>query len=212
MAAALAIETAGMLMFSVALMSAWLLAGRFVNGIGMAFLLIGAQVAVLAGSDHANRGTHTAAFRTAPNASIPGGLVLGGALADTCSDNVAFLVGAGVSLAGFLMAVLLAPGPAENTPPRREKTGLAAYRALCQAPGRVALIASWIYNFFIFLTVQGALLATVVLLVQERGMSVLGPDAQGTSSIAMTFMVGSAAGLACLAQTRGLDFCSRARC
>jgi len=63
MAAALAIETTGMLMFSVALMSswptAWLLAGRFVNGIGMAFLLIGAQAAVLAGSDHANRGTRT---------------------------------------------------------------------------------------------------------------------------------------------------------
>ena len=118
LALALAIEAAGMVMFSVALASdwptAWLLAGRFVNGIGMAFLLIGAQAAVLAGSDHSNRGKRTALFRTAMNASIPGGLVLGGILSDTYSNNVAFLAGAAVSIVGLGLAFLLEGREAEG--------------------------------------------------------------------------------------------------
>ncbi|MBZ4021293.1 hypothetical protein CKO11_02300 [Rhodobacter sp. TJ_12] len=198
MAGALAIEAVGMVMFSVALVSAWptawLLAGRFVNGIGMAFLVIGAQAAVLAGSDHTNRGKRTAAFRTAFNASIPGGLILGGVLADTYSNNAAFLVGAAVSAFGMGLAFLLDGRSRPPEPPGARKTlAQDSYRSLFTSPHRVALIASWIYSFFVFLTVQGALLSTLVLLVQERGMSVFGLDAQGTSSIAMTFMVGAAA-------------------
>ena len=110
---ALLVEAIGMLGFSVALHSsvpaAWLFGGRFVYGIGMAFLLVGAQAAALGNSDRANRGRQTAAVRVAINTAVPVGLVFGGILADLYSDNVAFLAGAIVSFAGAVLAASLLP-------------------------------------------------------------------------------------------------------
>ena len=57
---AFAVLVAGMLLLNVALVSGapglWLFIARFVNGIGIAFLMIGAQSALLSGADRAERG------------------------------------------------------------------------------------------------------------------------------------------------------------
>ncbi len=207
---ALLVETVGMLAFSVALSSdvpaAWLLGGRFVYGIGMAFLLVGAQAAVLVGSDKSNRGRQTAAVRVAMNTAVPGGLILGGILADLYSDNAAFLAGALVSFAGAILAAALLPSgvsadpkDADHAAPKTPGADLPAaeaehgFLALFRSPGLPALASAWTFNFLIFLTVQGALLATLVLVVEKRHVSIFGMEAEGTSGIVMAVMVGVAA-------------------
>ena len=218
---ALLVEAIGMLGFSVALHSsipaAWLLGGRFVYGIGMAFLLVGTQAAALGNSDKSNRGRQTAAVRVAINIAVPGGLILGGILADLYSDNVAFLAGAIVSFAGAVLAALLLPSgasaPARNggqaspqepgeAPPAAESEH--GYLALFRSASFPALASAWSFNFLIFLTVQGALLSTLVLLIQQRQVSIFGMEAQGTSGIVMAIMVSMAAASA-FAVGRAID-------
>ena len=164
----------------------------------MAFLLIGAQAAALGSSDRANRGRQTAAVRVAINTAVPGGLILGGVLADLYSDNAAFLTGAAVSLAGAVLAAVLLPARASASRERQAGASSPAnrgqgFRALLRSPKLPALASAWSFNFLIFLTVQGALLSTLVLLVQDRGVSVFGMDAQGTSGIVMAVVIAVAA-------------------
>ena len=218
---ALLVEAVGMLGFSVALHSsipaAWLLGGRFVYGIGMAFLLVGTQAAALGNSDRSNRGRQTAAVRVAINTAVPGGLILGGILADLYSDNVAFLAGAIVSFAGAVLAALLLPSgasapardggqsrsqePGEAPPAAETEYG---YLALFRSASFPAMASAWSFNFLIFLTVQGALLSTLVLLIQQRHVSIFGMEAEGTSGIVMAIMVGMAAASA-FAMGRAID-------
>lgn len=198
MTGALSVETLGMLIFSVAQSTGhpavWLFAGRFVYGIGMAFLLVGAQAAVLGGSERGNRGRRTAGVRIALTSAVPCGLVLGGVVADLSSDTAAFLTAAAISAVGALLTVGLIPSLRPPAPGTDKAAGEPfGYRALLRSEGRTALIAAWVFNFYVFLTVQGALLATLVLLVQARGVSLFGMDAQGTSSLVMAVMIAASA-------------------
>ncbi len=195
---ALMIETLGMLIFSFAQSTghpaAWLFIGRFVYGIGMAFLLVGAQAAVLAGTERCNRGRRTAGVRIALSSAVPGGMVLGGVVADIYSDTIAFLVAAAISLAGAILAAALLPSLRRPEPGEDNAAAEPfGYRALLRTPKRTKLIAAWIFNFFVFLTVQGALISTLVLLVQDRGFVLFGMNAQGTSSLVMAMVIAASA-------------------
>lgn len=192
---AFAIITLGMILLNVALLTEtpglWLFVARFVNGIGLAFLLIGAQASLLGGANRAERGRRAGLFRTAFNASLPGGLILGGILADFYSDATAFWAGTFVSCLGFFLAFFIAPVKATpKTDLPHEKPG---YRALLTGPHRATLLSAAFFNFLVFLTVQGALLATLVVLVSEREINFYRFEAQGTASIAMAMMVTMAA-------------------
>ncbi|MGE0583851.1 MAG: MFS transporter [Flavobacteriaceae bacterium] len=212
LALAMLIETVGMLGFSLALQTSEpalvLLVSRFVHGIGMGFLLVGAQAAVLSYSDRGNRGRKTAAVRIAMNTAVPGGVVVGGLLADLYTNNAAFLSGAAVSFAGGIVALLFLPRPPAKIPETgvAPSAGDAAYgiRALLRSPNLPALASAWCFNMLIFMTVQGVILCTLVLLAQERGISMAGFGPQGTSGLLMAVMMGVAA-LSAIVMGRAID-------
>ena len=201
---ALFVETVGVLGYSAALNFGnamwWLLAGRVIFGAGSAFLLVGAQAVVLSLSERGDRGRRTSSVRIAMGAALPAGLVLGGVLADRFSDDAAFLSGAGVTFAGAVLAAVLIPstpvvstsGPSASgrrrgeasEPPREGRV-----TAVMASPGLPLLAAAWGFNFLIFLTLQGALLATLVVLVQQRDLHLFGMQAQGTSGLVMGLLM-----------------------
>lgn len=198
LAGALGAETLGVLGYSAALHfghpALWLLAGRAVFGVGTAFLMVGAQAAVLSLSDKADRGRKTSTVRVAISAAVPGGLILGGILADLFSDDAAFLTGAAITFAGaILAAVLLPPLAARSGDAERGPGFVEGVTSLLNSPNLPFLLAAWSFNLLVFLTMQGVLLSTMVVLVQERGVHILGMQAQGTSGLVMAVIVGCSA-------------------
>ncbi|WP_102223180.1 MFS transporter [Acidimangrovimonas sediminis] len=196
---ALGVETVGILCFSAALHLGhaqwWLLTGRFIFGIGTAFLFVGSQAAVLMLSDRGDRGRKTSTVRVAQSVAVPFGLVFGGVMANYLGDDAAFLAGAAVTAlsAAYAFTALPAMGPRKADP---EGAGKAGFRAILQSPGIVFVFGAWMTNFLIFLTVQGVLLATLVLLVQDRKVQIFGMEAQGTSGVVMAVMIAASAGIA----------------
>lgn len=214
LSAGLCIECVGILCYSAALRFGhatwWLLTGRAVFGVGSALLFVGAQAAVLALSTSVDRGRRLASVRTAMSLGVPGGLVLGGLIADWTSDNAAFLSAAALTALGATAAVRLVSGecahrgaaPIPHTP--------AALYALLHEPEGPFLAAAWGFNMLVFFSVQGVLLATLVLLVEKRGLHLFGLAAQGTAGLVMAAMMGCASAAA-LALGRVLDRRARPR-
>ncbi len=207
----LLVEGIGVLGYSAALHlghpTFWLLTGRVVFGIGSAFLFVGAQATVLSLSSQADRGRRTATVRIAMSAGMPGGLVMGGIIADRFSDNTAFLTGAFLTFLGALVAFLLIPpikarlhAPAADGP-RGLRSRMAALVALPEFP---LLASAWGFNTLVFLSMQGVLLATLVILVQERGFHLFGMAAQGTAGLVMAALMGCSS-ITALALGRGID-------
>ncbi len=195
---ALLIETVGVLCYSAALHFGaamwWFLAGRAIFGVGTAFLFVGAQAAVLSLSDTADRGRRTSIVRVALSAAVPAGLVLGGVLADLFTDEAAFLTGAAITLAGAAFAAMFLPGTTGRA--RAKTAGPSAnsgLKSLLAHPNLGILAAAWGFNLLIFLTLQGVLLATMVVLVQKRGIHLFGMQAQGTSGLVMAVIIGCSA-------------------
>lgn len=195
---ALAIESLAVLSYSAALHFGhaqwWLLGGRALFGIGTAFLFVGAQATVLSLSEKADRGRTISTVRVAMSAAMPAGLVLGGVLADVFSDDVAFLTGAAITFVGALFAILLLPPYVSSKDPQDiTTTGYRQLAVLLKTPSRPYLLYAWGYNLLVFLTMQGALLATMVLLIQQRDFHLFGMQAQGTSGLVMAVIIGASA-------------------
>ena len=196
MAWGLCLEALGILGYSAALHFghpvAWFLAGRIVFGIGSALLIVGAQATVLGLSTQKNRGRLTATVRMALSMGMPGGLVLGGVISDAASDDTAFLVAAGLTLTGAAVAWWLAPDTRPSHPRQRTeaRTGMwERLKALLALPNISILAAAWSFNALIFLCVQGALLATLVVLVGRRDIHLFGMSDQGTSGLIMAVLM-----------------------
>lgn len=201
LSSALFIETVGILGYSAALHFGnamwWLLAGRAIYGIGTAFLLVGAQAAVLSVSVKADRGRKTSLVRMAISSAVPGGLIFGGVLAALFSDDAAFLAGAGFTLAGAVIAVVsLPPAPISLTRRDTEAPTHPRFTSLVRSPNFALVAAAWGVNLLIFLTMQGVLLSTMVLLVQQRHIQLFGLQAQGTSGLVMAVLIGCSAVMA----------------
>ncbi len=195
---AMAGSTLGLLCFSFAMKSStpalWLFIGRLIYGTGASFLIVGAQSAVLELTNEKDRGRKMASVRLAVNSAIPGGLVLGGLVSDLYSDFAAFLVGAAITLGGTLMAVILLPGRDEKRAGRHMRQGPApGFRAMFALPDTPGLFSVLILNFLVFLTVQGALLSTLVLFLQQKDLFLGRLGGQGSSGLIMAVMVSCAA-------------------
>ena len=211
LAVGMLIEAVGIFCYDVGLqighVMAWLLVGRIVFGIGSALLMVGAQAVVLGASRHEDRGRSIATVRIALSMGMPAGLVLGGLIADFASDSAAFLTGAGLTLAGAVVALVLIPaGRTARAPSGGTKGGGGALASAKRQvlPVRPVVIASAAFNAMIFLCVQGVLLATLVVLVHVRGMHLFGLHDQGTAGLVMAVMMACSSALS-FTLGRGID-------
>jgi len=156
--------------------------------------MVGAQAAVLSLSERADRGRKTSTVRVAMSAAVPAGLVIGGVLADVFSDDVAFLTGAAIIFAGALFAALSLPRtPRHADPDSALPGGRGRLAGVLNSPRRPFFLAAWGFNLLVFLSMQGVLLATMVLLVKDRGVHLFGMQARGTSGLIMAVLIGSSA-------------------
>lgn len=184
-------EAVAVLAFSVALHSTrpadWFLAGRVVWGIGSSLILVGALGAVMAISAAGNRGRLTGRVRTAMTLGIPAGMVLGGVIADTVSPNAAFLSAAALTLVTGIFALYAIPKRARSMSTATHKhAATGVWRALMRQP---PLQVIWGSNALIMFAVSGVLLATLVVLINARGIHVFGLAGSGTAGLLMAWMM-----------------------
>lgn len=203
-AAGLLLETVGTGAYSIALSAdrpaLWFLAGRVIWGLGSSLLLVGALAAIMSISDDRRRGSMTARVRTAISLGFPGGLVIGGLVADLASDNAAFLVATGLSLTAAIGAAGVMPEHAEHRGARRDADRSGSRRAAWRevwSLGTLRIIFA--ANALLFFAVSGVLLATVALAVDARHLLVFGMGAQGSAGLLMAVLMGARASssLAC---------------
>lgn len=209
-AAGLAIEALGTLAFSWALTSGlpafWFLLGRVVWGVGSSLLLVGTLVAVMQDAPAARRGGLAARVRTALSLGVPAGLVMGGLVADRVSSNAAFLTATVLTIAAALVAAFLLPARPRNRESRlpapvNSESNAAPWRELLCIP-ELRLI--WAVIGLLFFAVVGVLLATLAVMVRQRGIYVFGFGAEGSSGLYMAVMMGARAA-ASLTAGRHLD-------
>lgn len=163
--------------------AAWFLIGRVIWGVGSSLLFVGALGAVLAASQHNNRGMATARVRSAISLGIPAGLLIGGVLADVVSADAAFAAAAALSFAAGLAAATALP----RIRPRSQRAAEShSNKALLRRRG---LRAIWGYNALVFFSVQGVLLATLVVLIERRGLYVAGLGAEGSAGVMMAVLM-----------------------
>jgi MFS family permease len=209
-AAGLFIEGVGTLGYIAALHfatpAAWFLAGRLVWGAGSSLLFVGAVAAVLAASSGANRGRLVARARSAISLGVPGGLVLGGLVTDFFSADAAFLaalvlsVGSGVAALAGIPRLRPAGSPANTTH--------LSLDGLLQVLRQHRLAGIWFYAALVSFSVQGLLLATLVLLVDRRGISIAGFGAEGSAGLLLAILMLAYAGTS-LSIGRRLDALGR---
>ncbi|MES1939226.1 major facilitator superfamily protein [Salinisphaera sp. T5B8] len=208
----LAIEAVGTLAFSIGLGAdapgLWFLAGRVIWGIGSSLLLVGTLAAVMAIAPPARRGGMTARVRTAISLGLPAGLVVGGLIADSASANAAFLTATALSVFAALLTLYVLPPTqasrveAESTQRRtRTDTTREQWRDLL---GLKTLRIIWGANALLFFAVSGVLLATIAVLVDQRGLFVFGLGAEGSAGLLMAVLMSARAG-ASLVAGRVLD-------
>lgn len=197
---ALLVEGLATLCFNAGLLgqhpTAWFLLGRGLWGLGSSLLMVGAMTAALTFSRESGRGRATARVRMSLSFGVPAGLLLGGLVADRVSNHAAFLSAAFITFCGMVMAYLVAPrrtrkttsaGNDQRTPARRRGQVL---RELLR-PGPLWLV--WLFNFMVFFSVQGVILASLVLVVKARGLTLPSFGPEGSSGILMAAMIASSA-------------------
>ncbi|MBS63381.1 MFS transporter [Salinisphaera sp.] len=199
-AVGLAIEALGTLAFSFGLVAdspgLWFLAGRVIWGIGSSLLLVGTLAAVMAIAPRASRGGMTARVRTAISLGLPAGLVIGGLIADSASANAAFLTATALSVAAAALTLfVLPPTPAPRAEEKRRRADGQSTREQWHALLSVkTLRIIWAANALLFFAVSGVLLATIAVLVDQRGLFVFGLGAEGSAGLLMAVLMSARAG------------------
>ena len=182
--------------------AAWFLAGRGLWGVGSSLLMVGALAAALIHSDEESRGLASAKVRMALSIGVPAGLVLGGIVADRYAPGVAFEAASIITFLGMLAALLIAPrGPAPVAGREISPLDAPSMRGLLRTG---PLWPLWLMNFFIFFSVQGVILACLVLVLHARHLNVHIWGAQGTAGVLMAMMIGASALVAWIVG-RGID-------
>jgi MFS family permease len=207
----LCLEALGIMGYSAGLhfghVASWFLAGRIVFGIGSALLTVGAQAILLGLSTQETRGRLAAMVRMALSMGMPGGLVLGGVIADLASDDAAFWAGAAFTLAGAAIAWWQVPAPPAPRPRQTSKETATLFQRLRALPALAefpVLAAAWSFNALIFFCVQGVLLATLVVLVDKRAVHLFAMGDQGTAGLIMAVLMACATAMA-FALGRAID-------
>lgn len=206
----LLVEAAATGTYSVALHTAvpgWLLLiGRGIWGIGSAAIIVGGVTIALNASNQENRGRSTAAVRLALSLGMPAGLLAGGLVAGYASDEAAFLFATAVTVLAAALAWWRVPRVgggargegARGVAGRRDARPLgarmrSAVATVVRADRRVQAV--WLANMLVFFSVQGTLLATLVLLVHARGIRVAGLAEQPMAGALLAVMILASAGV-----------------
>lgn len=190
-AAGLFLEAFAVLAFSVAVHArtpaAWFLAGRIVWGVGSSLILVGALAAVMVIATPDTRGRLTSRVRTSMTLGLPAGMLLGGVIADLASPNAAFLGASALTLATGVFALFALPRG--HVPGRRGKTRETRPPVWRMLFGNPMLQVVWCGNALVFFAVSGVLLSTLVVLVDARGVHVLGLGSQGSAGLLMALLM-----------------------
>ncbi len=196
-AAGLFIEGLGTLAYIGALHypnpAAWFLAGRVVWGVGSSLLFVGAVAAVLALSSTAERGRLVARARSAISLGMPAGLVIGGLVTDLVSADAAFIVAATLSAgAGFVALAGIPGGVAPMRTDAPQQVPLPSGQRLRDWLGLLGerrLAGIWLYAALAFFSTGGVLLATLVVLIDHRGLLIPGLAAEGSAGLLMGILM-----------------------
>ncbi len=176
--------------------AAWFLIGRIIWGIGSSLLIVSSMAIALNLSNQGNRGRMTASVRMAFSLGLPTGLLVGGVIAGVWSDNAAFLTAAVLTFLAAGISIVsvphVHPARAGSSPGRLRRDRRRAWkidRELIDLVLDLRVVTVWIYNFLIFLTMQGLLLTTLVLFVKYRKLDFLGLGVQPLSGVLMAVMM-----------------------
>lgn len=173
--------------------TAWFLAGRALWGVGSSLLMVGALTAALVFSGPGARGLATAKVRMSLTTGMPAGLVLGGVIAARYSAGAAFVTAAAITFVGVLIAWRYAPAGSARKTPSAATVAPDTAPTLRQLLGNRTLWNIWAFNFFVFFSVQGVILASLVLLVHSRHLVLPGWGVEGSAGALMALMIGSSA-------------------
>lgn len=188
--AGLIIEGVATLGYNVALASSlpefWFLLSRVAWGLGSALVFATAYTITADVSEAASRGTSMGFVRAGITFGFPGGLVLGGVVSDLYSVAVAFALAAAFALVSGGLAFLTVP----ETHASEAGSTVRPWDIDRSTPA----LTAGLVNFGLYFSYAGVLFATLVLLLGERGITVFGYSAQGTSGflMAVTVLAGSA--------------------
>ncbi len=185
----LIIESIGSLLYVYSLYTNYhgttMLIGRFVWGIGSAFVLISASTIALNSSMHSTRGKSTAKVRIAISLGGSAGLILGGILASILGDAIAFLSSAVASLAGAIFVFAAFREKIAIT----SKVSINIKDAFIYMFKHKTVFAIGLYNLFTFFSLEGVVLATLVLFIKSKNLHFIYSDAKFSSGIIMAFMM-----------------------
>ncbi len=183
------IESAGSLLYVYSIYSSFhgsvMLIGRFIWGIGSAFVFISASTIALNLSVRSTRGKSTAKVRIALSLGVPSGLVLGGVLAGMFGDATAFLFSA---LASFISALLVIVMFKEKEK-ISSKVAINIKDSFVYMFKNKAVFAIGVYNMVTFFSLQGVVMATLVLFIKSKNFNFIYNDARFSSGVIMAFMM-----------------------
>ena len=174
--------------------TAWFLLGRALWGVGSSLLMVGALTGSLIVSAAQQRGRATALVRMALSFGVPAGLLLGGLVANLVSVRAAFVSATFITFGGMIVAYFIAPRARGQAASKRARAGqahgAAALRELLRS-GPLWIV--WLFNFIVFFSVQGVILASLVLIVHQRHLMLPGLKAEGSAGTLMAVMLGTSA-------------------
>jgi len=161
---------------------AFFLAARMLHGLGSSCVFVGGQTLALQAGGSLHGGTAAGIVRASQSAGLPAGLVVGGLLAS--------LVGEAATFEAALVAVVLGVGVAALTVP---DLGARVHGRLGRGLGELIenrrLWAIGAVNFALSFSSLGVVLTTLVLVVQDRHLSLWGLGPQGVAGGVMGVMV-----------------------
>ncbi len=183
------IESLGSLLYVYSLYSPYhgfvMLIGRFVWGVGSAFVFISASTIALNLSVRSTRGKSTAKVRIAISLGVPSGLVLGGVLAGMFSDATAFFFSAAASFTSALMVVFAFKEKKKIA----SKVSVNIKDSFTYMLKHKNVFAIGLYNMLTFFSLQGVVMATLVLFIKDRNLHFIYSDARFSSGVIMAFMM-----------------------
>jgi MFS family permease len=159
------------------------LLARLLHGPGSACVFVAAQVLALQAGGRAHSGAAAGTVRGAMMVGMPAGLVIGGLMAARWGERVTFEAAIVAVVLATIVAALAVPN-LRSRPSQRPD-----FRVMVRGLADRRLGALGLLNFATFFSAQGTVLATIVLVLGARGLTVARLGVQGTAAVAMGLLV-----------------------